>query len=40
MEKTTLKNLKIQITKLLNEYNQERKKLTINKDNYQYMFVR
>lgn len=35
-----LKNLKMQITKLLNEYNQERAKLTINKENYQYMFIR
>ena len=35
-----LKNLKMQITELLNEYNQERTKLTINKENYQYMFIR
>lgn len=35
-----LKNLKMQITKLLNEYNQERTKLTINKENYQCMFIR
>lgn len=35
-----LKNLKMQITKLLNDYNNERKKLTINKENYQYMFIR
>lgn len=35
-----LKNLKMQITKLLNEYNQERTKLTINKENYQYMLIR
>lgn len=35
-----LKNLKMQITKLLNKYNSERNKLTINKDNYQYMFIR
>lgn len=35
-----LKNLKMQITKLLNEYNSEINKLTINKDNYQYMFIR
>lgn len=35
-----LKNLKMQITKLLNEYNQERTKLTINKENYKCMFVR
>lgn len=35
-----LKNLKMQITKLLNEYNQERTKLTINKEKYQYMFIR
>lgn len=35
-----LKNLKMQITKLLNEYNQERTKLSINKENYQYMFIR
>ena len=32
-----LKSLKMQITKLVNEYNNERNKLTINKDNYQYM---
>lgn len=35
-----LKNLKMQITKLLNEYNQERTKLTINKENYQCIFIR
>lgn len=35
-----LKNLKMQITKLLNDYNNERKKLTINKEKYQYMFIR
>lgn len=35
-----LKNLKMQITKLLNEYNQERTRLTINKEKYQYMFIR
>lgn len=35
-----LKNLEMQITKLLNEYNSERNKLTINKDNYQYLFIR
>lgn len=35
-----LKNLKMQITKLLNEYNQERTKLTINTENYQCMFIR
>lgn len=38
--KNNLKNLKMQITKLLNEYNQERTKLTIDKENYQYMFIR
>lgn len=35
-----LKNLKMQITKLLNDYNNERNKLTINKEKYQYMFIR
>lgn len=38
--KNNLENLKMQITKLLNEYNQERTKLTINKEKYQYMFIR
>lgn len=37
---SNLKSLKMQITKLLNDYNNEREKLTINKDNYQYMFIR
>lgn len=37
---SNLKSLKMQITKLLNEYNQERTKLTINKENYQYIFIR
>ena len=37
---SNLKSLKMQITKLLNEYNQERRKLTINKEKYQYMFIR
>lgn len=35
-----LKSLKMQITKLVNEYNNEKNKLTINKENYQYMFIR
>lgn len=35
-----LKSLKMQITKLLNDYNNERKKLTINQKKYQYMFIR
>lgn len=38
--KDNLKNLKMQITKLLNEYNQERTKLTIDKEYYQYIFIR
>lgn len=35
-----LKNLKMQIAKLLNEYNNKKNKLTINKENYQCMFIR
>lgn len=35
-----LNALKSKIEKLISDYNQERKKLTINQDNYKYMYVR
>lgn len=35
-----LNELKSKIEKLISDYNQERKKLTINQDNYKYMYVR
>lgn len=37
---SNLKNLKMKITKLINEYNHEKTKLTINQDNYPIMLVR
>lgn len=35
-----LNELKSKIKKLISDYNQERKKLTINQDNYKYMYMR
>lgn len=35
-----LNELKNKIEKLISDYNQERKKLTINQDNYKYMYMR
>lgn len=35
-----LNELKSKIEKLISDYNQERQKLTINQDNYKYMYVR
>lgn len=35
-----LNALKSKIEKLISDYNQERKKLTINQDNYKYMYMR
>lgn len=35
-----LNSLKSKIDKLISDYNQERQKLTINKDNYKYMYIR
>lgn len=35
-----LNNLKSKIEKLISDYNQERKKLTINQNNYKYMYIR
>lgn len=37
---TDLNALKSKIEKLISDYNQERKKLTINQDNYKYMYMR
>lgn len=34
-----LNELKSKIEKLISDYNQERKKLTINKENYKYMYM-
>lgn len=35
-----LNSLKSKIEKLISDYNQERKKLTINQNNYKYMYIR
>lgn len=35
-----LNALKSKIEKLISDYNQERKKLTINQDNYKYMYMK
>lgn len=35
-----LNNLKTKIEKLISDYNEERKKLIINKDNYNYLILR
>lgn len=35
-----LNELKSKIEKLISDYNEERKKLTINQDNYKYMYMR
>lgn len=35
-----LNELKSKIEKLISDYNQERKKLTINQENYKYMYIR
>lgn len=35
-----LNNLKFKIEKLISDYNQERKKLTINQNNYKYMYIK
>lgn len=34
-----LDNLKAQIKKLVDDYNQQRQKLTINQDNYKYLYI-
>ena len=34
-----LDNLKAQIKKFVDDYNQQRQKLTINQDNYKYLYI-